>query len=176
MGDNMQWYIYLTTLAAAVFLGQIVVEFIQPPLVEIVRIRRLALQWVAIFSSIPLPKPRELAISSIEIREHDQAVKNVKEARRICLELATRLFVLAESEPAIRVMMGFLGLDLFAAAHRLTSLSDVFAVVTRDSENLREEIIAAVRDARAALTLSRENSHNNLIKMRLEPMNLGVSR
>jgi hypothetical protein len=170
----MQWYIYLITIAAAVFLWQIAVEFIKPPLVEIARIRRLSLQWIAVFSRVPLPKPRELAITSIEIREHDRAVKNVKEAQRILLELGRRLFVLAESEPAIRIMIGFLGLDLFAAAHRLIILSDVFAAVTSDSVKLREVIATATRDARAALTLCRQVSRDHLVRLRLEPMNLSA--
>jgi hypothetical protein len=166
----MLWYVYLVTISAAVFVVQIAAESLKPPLQEILRIRRLALQWMDVFENIPLPKPRELAISSREIREHDRAIKNVREAQRIFLELGSRLCVLSDGEPIIRGAIGFLGLHLSTGAQRLICLSEIFATSSFDF-GLQGEIVSAVRETRTSLAFSLENSRDSLVKLRLEPMN-----
>lgn len=168
----MQWYVYLITITAAAFLAQVAVELFSTPIREIVRLRRTALERILFFRGISLPRPRELAVSSREIRAYDQAVRNLREAQRSFADLGTQFFALAESDPAIRFLMVLFGLDLLQAGHELIKLSDVYAAATIDSEELRRAIERALEATSTALAASRSHSGNDLTKIRLEPMYL----
>lgn len=111
-------------------------------------------------------------MSSLQIREYNQAVRNVTEAQRIFRDLGVQLLAIGESEPAVRMVMGLLGLNLDHAGQKLIGLSEVYAKATTDSEELRRGIATAVLETRAALAVSRDRSRNNLIKVQVEPMNL----
>jgi hypothetical protein len=111
-------------------------------------------------------------MSSLEIREYNQAVRNVAEAQRIFRDLGVQLLAISESEPATRTLMRLLGLNIDRAGQKLICLSEVYAKATTDSEELRREIAAAVLDTRAAFAVSRDRSRNNLMRVRVEPMNL----
>ncbi len=164
--------LYLITITAAAFLAQVAVELFSTPIREIVRLRRTALERILFFRGISLPRPRELAVSSREIRAYDQAVKNLREAQRSFADLGRQFFALAESEPAIRFLMVLFGLDLLQAGHELIKLSDVYAAATIDSEELRRAIERALEATSTALAASRRHSGNDLTKIRLEPMYL----
>jgi hypothetical protein len=168
----MQWYVYLVTLSAVAFWGQIAAELISRPIRTVLRLRRRALEWMLAFCKTSLPKPRELAMSSHHIREYNQAVRNVTEAQRIFRDLGVQLLAIGESEPAVRKMMVFFGLDIDRAGEKLIGLSEIYAKATTDSEELRREIAAAVLDTRSALAVSRNRSRNNLMEIQVEPMNL----
>jgi hypothetical protein len=168
----MQWYVYLVTVSALAFWCQIAVELISRPARTVLRLRRMALEWMLAFCKTSLPKPRELAMSSLQIREYSQAVRNVAEAQRIFRDLGVQLLAIGESEPAVRMVMGLLGLNLDLAGQKLIGLSEVYAKATTDSEELRREIATAVLETRAALAVSRDRSRNNLTKVQVEPMNL----
>jgi hypothetical protein len=168
----MQWYVYLVTVSAVAFWGQIAAELISRPVRTVLRLRRRALEWMLAFCKTSLPKPRELALSSLQIREYNQAVRNVAEAQRIFRDLGVQLLALGESEPIVRTMMGLFGLNIDHAGARLISLSEVYAKAMTDSEELRREIATAVLETSAALGVSRDRSRNNLIKVHVEPMNL----
>jgi hypothetical protein len=111
-------------------------------------------------------------MSSLQIQEYNQSVRNVTEAQRIFRDLGVQLLAIGESEPAVRKMMVFFGLDIDRAGEKLIGLSEIYAKATTDSKELRREIATAVLDIRSALAVSRNRSRNNLMKVQVEPMNL----
>ena len=168
----MQWYVFLVTVSALAFWGQIATQFISRPIRTIFRLRRQAIEALLAFNQVALPKPRELAVSSLQIREYNEAVRNVAEAQRIFRDLGVQLLVTGESEPAVRTLVGLVGLNLDRAGEKLIALSDIYAKATIDSEPLRRELATALLDVSNALTISRDRSADNLMKVRVEPMNL----
>ena len=168
----MQWYFYLIAIPAAAFMGHVALELVGRPLRTAFRLRRKALERMLSFRGISLPKPRELAISSREIREYDQAVRNVREAQRTFSDLGAQLLALGESEPTIRILMALFGLDIALAGHELINLSEVFAMAKTDGGQLRREIKRALHATGMALAVSRRRSRNDVTKIRLEPMRL----
>lgn len=136
----MQWYVYLITISATAFLGQIAVEFISRPARTVFRLRRKALERMRSFGNRPLPRPRELAISSREIREYDRAVRDVREAQRTFSDLGAQFLALGESEPATCILMALFGLNMVRAGQELINLSAVFAMAKPDGDQVRREI------------------------------------
>lgn len=168
----MQWYVYLVTISATAFLIQVAIELVKRPVLTILRLRRTAIGQMLAFSKASLPKPREMAITSLEIREYDQAVKRAKDAQRIFRDLGVRLLLLSETEAAIRALMRLLGLDIERAGRELIHLSRIYATATTDSEELRREIAKSVLCTCAALAAYRDRPRDNLVKLQVEPMNL----
>ena len=87
----MQWYVYLTTIAATAALGLFGYELMGRPIRAFFALRRKILAQMVVFKKTPVPKPRELASSSLEIRKYDQAVAEVRTAQRIFRNLGFRL-------------------------------------------------------------------------------------
>ena len=170
LGRGMQWYVYLITIPAAAFLVQVAAELVSRPIREVVRLRRTALERVRSFRNISLPRPRELAISSREIREYDQAVRNARAAQRTFGDLGAQLLVFSENEPAVRMVMAWFGVNIAQAGRELINLSEIYASAKTDSDELRREIEKAFRATRAALAAFRRPSRDALIRIRLEPM------
>ena len=168
----MQWYVYLITIPAAAFLVRLAIELVSRPIQEAVRLRRTALERGHSFRNISLPRPRELAISSREIREHDQAVRNVRAARLTFCDLGAQLLVFSENEPAIRMVMAWFGVNIALAGRELINLSEIYSLAKTDSDELRREIEKAFRATRAALAAFRRPSRDALIRIRLEPIYL----
>jgi hypothetical protein len=172
LGRGMQWYVYLITIPTATFLGQIAVELVGRPIRNIARLRRTILEQMLTFRNISLPKPRELAISSRQIREYDAAVKNVRAARRTFRDLGTDLLAFSENEPAIRKLTASLGMNIAQAGYELINLSEIYSLAKTDSDELRRDIERGFRAVSAALMASRDPSRDDLIKIHLEPMYL----
>ena len=169
----MQWYVYLITIPAVFFLGRVSVELIGRPIQTILRLRRHALERMLAFRNVQLPGPRELAVSSRQIREHDQTVQNVRQAWRTFAELGAQLLAFSESEPTVRALMALCGLDTVLAGHELINLSEIYAAARIDSDELRRAIEEAHYAASNALAGSRRHSGGDeLTKIRLEPMYL----
>jgi hypothetical protein len=166
----MQWYLYLITIAATVFLLKVAVELVSRPIQIVFRLRRDALAPLLYCRNIRPPGPRELAVSSLEIRRYDQTVGNLRNAQRIFADLGARFLALGESEPTVRALMTLFGLDIVMAGQELTHLSQVYAAARSDSDEFRREIDEAVLAINAALALSRYHSRDALTKIRLEPM------
>jgi hypothetical protein len=166
----MQWYVYLITIPTVAFLVKIAVELVSQPIGKIVRLRRTVLERLLSFEDIAMPKPRELAISSRQIREYDRAVKNVREAHLVFRDLGAHLLAFSENEPTIRKVMTLFGMNLAQAGHELINLSEIYAVAKTDSDELRRDIERAFRAVSVALVSSRHSSGEDLIKIRLEPM------
>ncbi len=112
LGHGMQWYVYLVTVSALAFWGQIAVELISRPIRAIFRLRRRALEWMLAFGKTSLPRPRELAMNSRQIREYHQAVRNVAEAQRVFRDLGVQLMRSAKAKSAVRTLMGLIGLNI----------------------------------------------------------------
>jgi hypothetical protein len=168
----MQWYVYLIAICAAVFLGRMVTELAAPPLRTIFQLRRKTLERMLLFRNVPLPASREFAVSSRQIREHDEALKNLKEAQRTFGDLGTEMLALCESEPAIRSLMAFFGLDMARAGRWLSYLSEIYGTTKADSDEARQETERAFFNVTTALAASRRLSGNALTNIFVEPIYL----
>lgn len=168
----MQWYVYLITIPAAFFIGQVIVELIGRQTRTILQLRNRALERMLAFRNLQPPGPRELAVSSRDIRCYDEAARNVRHAQRTFAELGAQLLAFAESEPTVRALMALCGLDIVLAGHELINLSEIYAAAKVDSDELRRAIEGVRQAAMTALAASRQLSGNGLIKIRLEPMGL----
>jgi hypothetical protein len=176
LGRDMWWYVYLITIPAVAFLSQIAVELIGRPIRTVLSLRHQSLERMLAFRDLSLPRPREAAVSSRQIREHDQAVRNVREAQRTLDDLGTKLLAFSESEPTVCGLMALCGLDIVSAGYELIHLSRVYATAKIDSDELRHSIETAHHAIGRALAVSRRPSSDDLIKIRLEPMYLRGSR
>jgi hypothetical protein len=168
----MQWYVYLILISTTAFLGQVGIELVTRPVRAIFHLRCKALAVLLASAKIALPKPRELAISSREIREYDRAVRNVRQAQRIFFSLGTQLLAFSENEPTIRIAMALFGLNLVVAGHELIDLSKLYAKAKIDSEELRNEIEETLGAIRVALAVNRRPSGNDLIQFSHEALYL----
>jgi hypothetical protein len=172
LGRDMQWYVYLITISAVLFLGRVTLELIGRPIQTILRLRHVALERMLVFRNMQLPGPRELAVSSLDIRKYDEASRNVRQAGRTFAELGVQLLAFGESEPTLCILMVVCGLDVLLAGHELINLADAYAAAKIDSDEHRRAIKAAHQATTTALAGSRRLSGDGLISIRLEPMNL----
>lgn len=169
----MQWYVFLLTIPAVYFLGQVIVELILRPVQTILSLRHRALERLAAFHDMALPGPRELAVSSLQIRKHDHSVRNVRLAQRTFADLGAELKALGESEPLIGAVMRLGGLDMERAGDQLISLSEIYATATIDSDEIRHAIEKARHAASCALGVAqRRTGVDELTRIRLEPISL----
>jgi hypothetical protein len=134
----MQWYVYLTTIAATAVLGWFVFELLGRPIRAFFELRRKILEQVLVLGNMALPKPREMAVSSLEIREYGQAVRNVREAQRVFSNLGFRLLAFGENEPATRHALGLLGFNLVVAGSELIKLSEAYPRPDTDRAGLQQ--------------------------------------
>ena len=161
----MQWYVDLTTIAATAALGLFGYELLGRPIRAFFALRRKILTQMLVFKNIPLPKPRETAVSSREIREYNQAVRNVREAQRIFRNLGFRLLAFSENEPATRNALGLLGFSLVAAGSGLIKLSEAYPRPDTERGRLRNQIEKALRVTDAAPAASSQRPRrDNLIE------------
>lgn len=158
----MQWYVYLTTIAATAALGLFGFELLGRPIRAFFALRRRILTQMLALKNIPLPKPRELAISSREIREYDRAVAGVRTAQRIFRNLGFQLLAFGENEPATSNALGLLGLNLVAAGTGLIRLSEAYSRPGTDRAGLRNQVKKALRatDAVPAASRHRPQRHH----------------
>ena len=158
----MQWYVYLISMSATTVLSWLVVELLGRPIRTVFELRRKILERMLVLGNISLPKPRETAVSSREIREYNQAVRNVREAQRIFRNLGFRLLAFCENEPATRNALGLMGLNLVAAGSGLINLSEAYSRSDTDRAGLRKQIEKALRvpDAAPAASSQRPRRDN----------------
>ena len=172
----MHWYVYPLAAFACVFLGHFLVDQVGQPIRYVLRLRRMALERIALFRNAALPMPRELATTSQAIHEHDRAVRNLRGALVAFHDLGTRLLAIGESEPAVRILMRFLGLDVVQAGRALIALSRTCAMAGVDSDENRRAIGWELKATEIALGAVRPRSRDELINIRLEPMYLREAR
>jgi hypothetical protein len=169
----MVWYVFLITIPAVFFLGQIAVELIGRPIQTIFRLRQDVLERLLAFHNVSLPRPRETAVSSQQIREHDWAMRNIRAAQLTFGDLGAQLIAFGETEPTLCALMTLCGQDVVLAGHELINLSQVYAAAKSDGEEVRQAIDEAHHAAVCAVTGSRRRSDgDDLIRIRLEPMYL----
>jgi hypothetical protein len=168
----MQWYIYLVTIAATTFLARFAAGLLSGPIKTAFYLRRESLARVASFRNMSLPRPRELAITSQEIRDYDRAIQNLRNAQHIFADLGARFLAFSESEPTISNLMMMFGLDTERAGEELIGLSQVYATTRIDTSEGRYEIEEALRSTNIALRVSRCHSGDELTRIRLEPIYL----
>ena len=161
----MQWYVYLITISAAAVLGWFVFELLGRPIRAFFELRRKILKRLLVLGNISLPKPREMAVSSREIREYNQAVRNVREAQRIFRNLGFRLLAFGENEPATRNALGLLGWNLVAAGSGLIKLSEAYSRPDTNRAGLCNQIKKALRATDAVAAASRQRpQRDNVIE------------
>ncbi len=161
----MQWYVYLTTIAATAVLGWFVFELLGRPIRAFFELRRKILEQVLVLGNMALPKPREMAVSSLEIREYGHAVRNVREAQRVFSNLGFRLLAFGENEPATRHALGLLGFNLVVAGSELIKLSEAYPRPDTDRAGLQNQIKRALGVTDAALAPTRRHpQRENQIK------------
>src|ERR1700721_2100927 len=168
----MQWYVYLITISAVLFLGRVTVELIGRPIQTILRLRHVALERMLAFRNMQLPGPRELAVSSREIRKYDEASRNVRQAGTTFAALGVQLLAFGESEPTLCILMALCGLDVLLAGQELINLADAYAAAKIDSDEHRRAIKQAHQATTIALGGFARLYGVGLISIRLEPMNL----
>ena len=166
----MQWCVYLITIPAVYFLGQVTLELIGRPIQTILQLRRQALERMLAFRNMRLPGPRELAVSSRQIRDHDEAARNVRQAQHTFAGLGAQLLSFGENEPTVRALMALCGLDTVLAGYELINLAEAYATAKTDGDEFRHAIEKARQATMNALAASRPLSGDRLIKIRLEPM------
>ncbi|MDR3389404.1 MAG: hypothetical protein P4L92_20360 [Rudaea sp.] len=146
----MQWYVYLITISATTVLGWFAFELLGRRIRAFLELRRKIVRQMLILGNISLPKPREMAVTSREIREYDESVRNVREAQRTFRNLGFRLLAFSENEPATRNALGLLGVNLVAAGSDLIKLSEAYPRPDTDRAGLQNQIRAALGAAEAA--------------------------
>ena len=82
----MHWYVYPLAAFASVFLGHFLVDQVGQPIRSVLRLRRIALERMALFGRAALPRPRELATTSQAIHEHELAVRNLRGGLAACIK------------------------------------------------------------------------------------------
>lgn len=172
----MHWYVYPLAAFASVFLGHFLVDQVGQPMRSVLRLRRIALERMTQFRKTTLPRPREQATTSQAIHEHELAVRNLRGALAAFYNLGTRLLAIGEGEPAARMLMRFLGLDVAKAGRALIALSRACAMAGIDSDENRRAIGRALHATEIALGAFRPRSRDALINIRIEPMHLRETR
>jgi len=168
----MQSYVYLITISATVVIGWIALELLGRPIRALFDLRGKILKQLVMHGNIPLPKPRESAVSSREIREYDRAVKRVRAVQHIFHDLGSQLLAFAENEPAVSTAIGFFGLNAVAAGRALISLSESYSRPRIDRVSLQHRIERALRASCEATTPVRQPRRDTIIKFQTEPMYL----
>ena len=136
----MQSYVYLITISAFVFLCWLAVELLGRPIRILLVLRSKVFEQMLVLGNLSLPKPRETAVSSRDIREYDRAVGNMREAQRTFHDLGSQLLAFSENEPAVCTTIGFFGLNVIAAGRALINLSEVYSRSHADRVGLRQRI------------------------------------
>jgi hypothetical protein len=141
----MQWYVCLMTIAAAAVLGWVAVELLARPIRTLLELRHSVLEHMRVLGNIAPPNPRETAVSSREIHEYDQAVRNVRQAQSIFGELGSQLLAFGENEPIAAGALASIGLHPVAAGNALVGLSMGYSRPATDRDGLRDQIVRALR-------------------------------
>ena len=151
----MESYVYLTTILATAFLGWVLLELLGRPIRTLFELRRKVLEQMLVRGNIPLPKPRETAVSSREIHEYDQAMRNAREAQRIFSKLGSQLLSFSENEPGACKAFG---LNPLVAGSGLVRLSAAYSRRDTDRGVLCNQIEKALRLTDAAPVARRQFS------------------
>ena len=141
----MLWYVDLMTISATAVLGWVALELLGRPIRALLDLRRSVHEQMLVVGNIPLPNPRETAVSSREIREYDEAMRNLRQAQCIFRELGSQLLAFGENEPVAANAAASIGLNSAAAGSALIGLSVSYSRPDTDRAGLRNQIENALR-------------------------------
>jgi hypothetical protein len=168
----MQWYVLLVTISAVALLTWLALELFGRPIRELVELRRSVLKQIGAFGKVSLPRPREMATSSQEIREYDQAIKSARDAQRIFSDLGCQLLAFGENERFLCIAIGLFGLNIIVAGRKLIDLSGSYLRSEIDRTGLREHVEKALFIDSADFATSHQIQRNELIQFQTETMRL----
>jgi hypothetical protein len=141
----MQWYVYLLMISAMTVLAWAALEVLWRPIRALLDLRRSVLEQMLAFENLSLPNPRETAVSSRQIHEYDQAMRNIKQAQYIFQELGSQLLAFGENEPVAAGAVASMGLHPVAAGNALVRLSVGYSRRDFDRAGLRSQVESALR-------------------------------
>jgi hypothetical protein len=141
----MQWYVYLITTSAVVVFSWYSLILLGRPVRELLYRRREVLKQLVALENVSAPKPREMAVTSREIREYEETMRKLREAQRILHDLGSQLLAFCESESIICAAIRLFGLDLLAAGHGLNQLAEAYSQPGRERSSLRHRVENALR-------------------------------
>jgi hypothetical protein len=155
----MQWYVHLMTASAAVLCCRSLLILFGRPVRVLIDVRRVVLAQLLAYQNIALPKPRESAVTSRQIREYDEDVRKLREAERVFRDLGSQLLSFREIEPTLCAVLRLFGLDIVAAGSRLNDLAQTYSRPGSERADLQHEVENALRAA--APTRSRRQSQSS---------------
>jgi HAMP domain-containing protein len=141
----MQWYVYLMTISATAVLGWVALEWLGRPIRALLDLRHNVLEQMHALGNVSPPSPREMAVSSREIHEYDEAMKTLRYAQSIFRELGSQLLAFCENEPVAANAVVSMGLHPVAAGSALIGLSAGYSRPDIDRAQLRNQIETALR-------------------------------
>lgn len=157
----MLWYVYLMTISATAVLGWVALELLGRPIRTLFDLRRNVREQMLVLGNISLPNPRETAVSSREIHEYDQAMRNLRQAQCIFRDLGSQLLAFGENEPVAANALASIGLNPVAAGSALIGLSVGYCRPDTDRAGLCNQIENALRLTCAAPTAARQRSRRD---------------
>jgi hypothetical protein len=144
--------------AAVVFSWCSLVLFGRPVRV-LLYLRREVLKQLVALGTISTPKPREMAVTSRDIREYDEVMRKLREAQRLFHDLGSQLLAFRESEPTVCAAIRLFGVDILAAGHGLNHLAEAYSQPGLERSSLRDGVENALRVTTPASY--RRHSHSN---------------
>ncbi len=141
----MQWYLNLIIVAAAGAFGWFALELLGRPIRKFFDLRRLVRYQMHFVANVAVPQPRETCVSSAQIQQYDQDLKDVREAQRILRDLASQMLAFSQSETAACIAIRPLGFDPSAAGRSLISLSNTLDRYGADRADFRKNVETALR-------------------------------
>lgn len=141
----MQWYVYLITTSAIVVFSWYSVILLGQPVRALLYLRGEVLKQLVALENISAPKPREMAVTSREIREYEEITRRLREAQRIFGDLGSQLLAFSESESTICAAIRLFGLHILAAGHGLNQLAEAYSQPGLERSGLRHRVENALR-------------------------------
>jgi hypothetical protein len=148
IAKRMQWYLNLITVAATGAFGWFALELVGRPIRKFFDLRRLVRHQMHL-ANVTVPQPRETCVSSAQIQQYDQHLKDVRDAQRILRDLASQMLAFSQSETAACVAIRPLGFDPSSAGRSLISLSNTLDRHGADRADLRKNVETALRFSEA---------------------------
>lgn len=166
----MQWYVYLMTASATVICSWSSLVLFGRPVRLFCDLRRDVLVQLLAFANIAAPEPREMAVTSRQIRDYDETVRKLRDAERIFRDLGSQLLAFHESEPTLCAVLHVFGLDIVAAGSRLNDLAETYSRPGPERAGLRREVESALR---ATTPIRCRRSSNHLLDYQHRFLQLG---
>ena len=149
MAKRMQWYLNLIIVAAAGAFGWFALELLGRPIRKFFELRRLVRHQMHFVANVAVPQPRDTCVSSAQIQQYDQDLRDVREAQRVLRDLASQILAFSQSETAACVSIRPFGFDPSAAGRSLIGLSNTLDRYGADRADFRKNVETALRFSKA---------------------------